>query len=49
MAECSHASAAPISAILIENGVDFNAIDSGLNNGISDFIIKNNTFKESKV
>jgi hypothetical protein len=35
VAECSHSSVAPISSILIENGIDFNAIDSGQNNGKS--------------
>ena len=33
IAECSHAAAATIAAILIENAIDFNALDSALNNG----------------
>ena len=33
VAECSHENAASIANILIENGIDFNALDSTSNNG----------------
>lgn len=34
LAECTHASCASICSILIENGIDFNALDSGSNNAL---------------
>ena len=33
LAECNHATVVSICTILIENGIDFNALDSFSNNG----------------
>jgi hypothetical protein len=43
IAECNHSAVVSICMILIENGIDFNALDSFSNNGIlnENFVISN--------